>query len=209
MKMLLRGLSTITILCFATMIFAAAKAPVNDSDPVAMLENVSTQLITTLKKNKVRIRRDTPFLQSQVRNVVLPVFDLDRMSHAVVGRNHWGKATAEQKSTFKTEFTQLVLQIYSAPLANFNDDKITFAPLRSNAKGKTRVQVHSTINRKSGQKIPVVYRLVKKGGQWRVYDFSVEGISMVESYRSQFSGVLSQSGFSGLLKKVAEHNRKA
>ena len=62
--------------------------------------------------------------------------------------------------------------------------------------------MQSTIVRANGQTIPVSYRLINQGGEWKVYDFSVEGVSLVQSYQSQFSNDLSQSGLGGLLEKM-------
>ena len=60
--------------------------------------------------------------------------------------------------------------------------------------------------RKNGQVIPITYSLSKTSSGWLVYDFSVENISMVNSYRSQFASTLSSSGMGGLIKKLHNHN---
>jgi len=69
------------------------------------------------------------------------------------------------------------------------------------------VTVNSIIVRKSGQRIPVNYNLSRVGSSWKVYDFSIENVSMVQSYRSQFSGVLASSGLTGLIQRLSQHNK--
>jgi phospholipid transport system substrate-binding protein len=65
-----------------------------------------------------------------------------------------------------------------------------------------RPQVESVIVRKNGQQIPVSYRMLQSGGTWKIYDFSVEGISMISSYRAQFDTILQQKGMAGLLAQL-------
>jgi phospholipid transport system substrate-binding protein len=67
--------------------------------------------------------------------------------------------------------------------------------------------VRSVIIRRSGQRIKVDYNVVRSGDSWKVYDFSIENVSMVQSYRSQFSDVLAQQGMSGLLQRLKTHNK--
>jgi phospholipid transport system substrate-binding protein len=73
--------------------------------------------------------------------------------------------------------------------------------------GMKRIEVTSKIIRSDGPPIAVNYRLVYKEGVWLVYDFSVEGISMIQSFRSQFAEELS-SGMSidTLTAKLEKHN---
>lgn len=186
-------------------LFAASTA--QDTGPLAQLKSASSQMLTMLQQNKARIRHDHNFLESEVKKIVMPHFALNNMSKAVVGKNAWDRATDQQKEEFKREFTSLVLQIYSAPLATYDDDRIDFLPLRTKVGADTSVTVRSIIVRKSGQRIPVNYYMIRIDDKWFVKDFSIEGISMVESYRSQFAETLSQEQFSGLLKQLKQHNK--
>jgi len=191
---------------FASQLLLATSAS-QDVAPLAQLKQASAKMVQMLHKNKSRIQHDRDFLESEIKEIVMPHFALNNMSRAVVGRNAWSKASKDQKEAFKKEFTTLVLQIYSAPLATYDDDEIKFFPLR--AKGKnSNVVVRSLIVRKTGQRIPVTYNMINVKGKWYVKDFSIEGISMIESYRSQFAETLSQSNFSGLLKQIKAHNKK-
>lgn len=204
MKKVQRVLAAGVLMLLCCSVVAAKKDPA----PVAMLKGVSEDMMQTLSQHKGRIKNDMPFLEKMVRQKVVPHFTISTMSRSVVGRTAWKSASAAQKEKFKQEFTEMVVGIYAAPLADFDGDKVTFMPLRRSLKNVSRVKVDSHIIRKTGQRIPVNYRLVKIGTSWKVYDFSIEGVSMVQSFRSQFSSVLRQRGFAGLLKKVSTHNRK-
>lgn len=162
----------------------------NDPPPVTMLKQASEQMATQLDKNKGHL--DTHTVSQIVHTVLLPHMDLESMSRSVVGREDWLKASVAEKEKFKRAFANLVIKVYSAPLASYDEDKIEFEPLRDPQ--AIRPQVKSLIVRKNGQRIPVSYRLARVGGVWKIYDFEVEGISMIYSYHSQFSSILQQGG---------------
>lgn len=141
-----------------------------------------------------------------VNQILLPHVDLNRMSASVVGR-YWKSATAAQQSQFKKDFSYMVTTTYSSALASYDDDKVQFYPLRGDYQSQQTTRVSSVIIRKSGQRIPITYDVVRAGDTWKVYDFSIEHVSMVQSYRSQFANVLAQGGMSALLSRLQNHNR--
>lgn len=192
----------------ALLVCLSVGAQPKDPQPLAMLKNVTTDMVKTLTRNQSRLHSDKRFLPNLIRKKLVPHFTVTTMARSVVGRDAWKKATASQRSQFKKEFTEMVIDIYAAPLTDFDRDVVKYHPLRASVALQSRVKVDSVIVRKTGQKIPLQYRLVKIGTDWKVYDFSIEGVSMVQSYRSQFSQVLRQKGFAGLLRKIHQHNRK-
>lgn len=183
------------VACLLCMVIAVDAA----SSPVSMLESTAQQLTNRLDSQQ---NLTTPYVKRTIRQVVLPVFDVNVMARSVVGKRHWTAASDVEKSQFRSQFTDQVIQVYSAPLKEYDGDKIKFYPLRGGIPSHNRVVVNSRIIRSNGQQIPVSYRLVLTGGQWKVYDFSVEGISMIESYRSQYRPTLQQGGLAALIRKM-------
>lgn len=169
-----------------------------DHEALGMLQQVSQQMIGQLEQNKGRI--NTKVVDNIVHQVLLPHVDLESMSRSVVGRDYWKAATPAQREQFKRAFTNLVIKTYSAPISSYNGETIQFKPVRDTS--SPRPQVDSIISRKNGQRIPVSYRLVQSNGSWKIYDFSVEGISMINSYRSQFDNILQSKGMVGLLRRL-------
>lgn len=182
----------VSVLCVVS-VFAST------SSPVVFLENHASELIQKLDAKQ---NLSDNYVRSAIRQTVLPIFDVYIMSRSVIGRRYWNEASETEKEQFKTRFTRQVLSVYAAPLTEYDGDKIKFYPLRGEIPAHKRIVVHSKIIRKNGQQIPVDYRLIQKDGRWRVYDFSVEGISMVESYRSQYRETLQQGGVSALIRKM-------
>jgi phospholipid transport system substrate-binding protein len=79
--------------------------------------------------------------------------------------------------------------------------------VRGGYQGKSTIQVSSEIERPDGPSVSVTYRLVQKGSGWKLYDMSVEGVSMLESFRSQFSDLLESGDMNKLIQQLAAHNR--
>ncbi len=176
------------------------------SAPVATLESVSNNMISSLRRNRTTIRTNRALVYRLARKILLPHVAMDTMSRAVLGRANWNRMNSQQKHTFKREFTSLLIRTYAEALASYTDETIQFYPIRGGVQG-SRVQVHSKILRRSGPSIAVSYRMLRIGSRWKVYDMSVEGVSLISSFRSQFSAEISQGGIEDLLVKMGNHNR--
>lgn len=174
--------------------------------PEALLKSISNQMIVKLEQNKSQLKH-SGVVRTIVRTTLLPHVDLNRMSMRVVGPQAWRSATSEQKSQFKKEFTRMVISTYSTAIASYNGDRVLFYPLRGGYSGNT-VRVRSVIVRRNGRRIPMSYSLIRNGNTWLVYDFSVENVSIVRSYRAQFASVLTNSGMPGLVSRLKQHNRR-
>lgn len=175
--------------------------------PLPMLQSTADQMLAKLKTNS-HLKHDPAFIHKIVHEVLVPRFDLLTMSRMVVGREAWNNASAQQHQQFIDEFTTLLIRTYSTALSSYDDQTIEFYPIRGGINGQTQVQIHSKILRREGPAIPVNYSLKLVNNQWKVYDFSVDGVSMIESFRSQFANELNQGGMAQLVKKLTEHNRQ-
>lgn len=201
-------LRNLFLVIFSLAIFlsiTSARAQV--ASPVTVLNNAANQMLSSLAENKSKLNKGNGIIYNIVNRVLLPYIDLDRMGMAVVGRQYWTSATPAQKAEFIKQFTHLVTSTYAAALASYNDDKVQFFPLRSDYNSSRILTVKSVIIRRNGQKIAVDYNVIRDGDSWKVYDFSIENVSMVQSYRSQFSDVLAKQGMAGLLNRLKSHNQ--
>lgn len=177
------------------------------SSPVPMLEGTANQIIQTLKQNKSSLKSNNQAINAAIQRYLLPHVDLEGMSRSVLGRQAWVKATPEDKKNFTVAFTQLVVRTYAAPLAEYSGETIQFLPVKAAADARF-VRVNSLISRPNGQIIPLSYNLVSKNGEWKVYDLSVEGVSLLQSFRSQFSQMLQNSTIKDLIKQM-DQTKKA
>ena len=128
------------------------------------------------------------------------------MSRSVLGRQAWSRATPNEKKEFTSAFTQLVIRTYASPLAEYSGETVQFLP-QHGAVDSRFTRVSSVISRSNGQRIPLSYNLVSKNGQWKIYDLSVEGVSLLQSFRSQFGQVLQNASMKDLIAEM--HQKKA
>jgi phospholipid transport system substrate-binding protein len=177
------------------------------------MENTSKKMIQAFKEQTEAIREDPTVAHQLINDNLVPNINFPLMSRWVLGKN-WKKATPEQQKEFVAQFQNLVVKFYSKALIQFlsknnlTDDIITFIPFRGKIKGKYAT-VRSQVNPiGGGEAIKVNYDLYhsKKTGLWQVYDISVEGISLVTTYRSSFKQIVSQKGMDALLSELKNKN---
>lgn len=178
------------------------------SSPVPMLENTATQIINTLKQNQARLKSNHQIVYQAIERYLLPNVDVNGMSRSVLGRQAWNKASALEKKEFTQAFTQLVIRTYASPLAEYSGETVAFVPLRASVDSRF-LRVTSVISRSNGQRIPLSYNLVSKNGQWKIYDLSVEGVSLLQSFRSQFGEVLQNSNMKDLIAQMRQTRKAA
>jgi phospholipid transport system substrate-binding protein len=186
--------------------FLAATTSFAGGDPVSELNSIADQLISKLKENKTTLKDNPSLVYSIANEVVVPHADVDVMAKRVLPPKVWASASASQRSRFESAFTTLLVHTYASALANYNDQTIRFYPVRGGYAGKNSVQVNSAIERPDGPAISVNYKMVRVGSEWKVYDLSVEGVSMLESFRSQFADQLAQGDIEALINKLSSHN---
>ena len=192
----------ICLLLFCAVSFAA-------NNPNEMLEQVSDALVKDLSKQE-NLEDSHEEVAKIIRNVLLPKIDKYQMSKSVVGPRYWESATASQQNEFISEFETMVTNNYARLFTNYTNQKITFMPYRGNYNEKSRIEIKSLVTSTGKNNFKVYYKLVKDpAGSWLIYDFSIDGISMVESYRSQFAPLLKDSGLSGLVVKMKQFNSKS
>lgn len=176
------------------------------SDPVNMLEQTSTQMIDSLKENKATIKSNPTYVEGLARKILLPHVDVPTMSRLALGREAWSSASLDEKKQFMQQFVTMLIRTYGTALASYTDQRIVFLPLRGGVADQTRLEVYSKIIQSGGPSIPLSYRLVKRDEDWLVYDMSVDGVSLIQSFRSQFANQISQGGMTGLLTAMQQHN---
>jgi phospholipid transport system substrate-binding protein len=156
------------------------------NDPVASVQKTSDQVISALVAAKKSDSISQAEVYSIVKRYLLPKVAVATMSRYAVGGTMWDSASAAQRTAFSSQFTKLVIGTYASAFAQYNNQKIKVYPLRGGYAGKKTVQVNSVITQGSGPDVPVNYRLILSGSNWLLYDFVVDGISMIQSFRSQF-----------------------
>jgi phospholipid transport system substrate-binding protein len=174
------------------------------SDPVGLLKYIADNMISQLRSNQATLKTKPAIVYSLAYKYVVPYADLPEMSKRVLPPKVWNSATAEQRAQFQKEFTRLVIRTYASALTAYKDQEVHFFPVRSGLGNS--VEVKSQITSSSSPAINVSYRLLQSGGQWKLYDMSVEGVSLISSFRSQFADILANGNMNSLLSRLTQHN---
>ena len=177
------------------------------TSPLPMLEQASHQIIDTLKAHQSQLKTDSSIVNQAIQRYLLPHVDVVGMSRSVLGREAWGRATPAEKKDFTQVFTKLVIRTYATPLAEYSGETIKFLPIRGTVETKF-VRINSVIYRPNGQQIPLSYQLIWQNNQWKVYDLNVEGVSLLQSFHSQFGNMLQHSTLRELISHMQQMPKK-
>ena len=105
-------------------------------------------------------------------------------------------------------FREQLIRVYSGALATIKDQTVKLAPNRVKPTATDAI-VRTLLVAPGKPDIRMNYRLKKIKSEWRIIDVDVEGIWVVDNYRTQFSSVANQSGIEGLIKTLREKNEQA
>ena len=175
------------------------------SAPQQVIEDTSNEVKLVLNRDRELLNSDPSYVYRLVDEVLVPHFDLNRISGLVLGR-YWKRATDDEKSSFQYEFKRMLVRTYSTAIDQLDDWELTFLPSRQ-GKNENHVLVRTQIKR-NGPPVAVDYRMQFKDDAWKVYDVKVEGMSLVTNYRSSFNRLIRTSGMSGLLSHLAQTNNE-
>lgn len=168
--------------------------------------NTTDQVLARLKADSERLKGDANLIYPLVEDLVLPHFDFERMSIWVLGKN-WRSADKAQQQQFTTEFRTLLVRTYAKALLEYTDQQLRYLPFHAE-KGADRVTVKTEIEQSGGPSIPLHYSMyLNKGGEWKVYDIKVDGVSLVSNYRSSFATEIRNGGIPRLLDKLVRMNQ--
>ena len=136
---------------------------------------------------------------------ILPHIDFERMTRLAVGRA-WRTADARQRQELVARFSTLITRSYSAAIDAYDGhqtqvDSLALSP------GDNDVIVRSRFKKAGAPPVDVNYAMWKSAQGWMVYDITVESVSLVITYRSQFAEEIGRAGVDGLIRSLSDKNR--
>ena len=162
--------------------------------PVAAFAGTALETVKTQADKVLEVLRD-PALKPEsakkvkierIRSISEKMFDFTELSKRTLAKN-WDTLNPDQQKEFARLYRSLLEDAYADKILSYSDEKIVFnkeVPLTE----KTS-EIQSAVLRKNGES-PIHYRVVLKGGTWKVYDVVIEGVSLISNYRSQFREIL-------------------
>jgi phospholipid transport system substrate-binding protein len=178
--------------------------PALASAPTEAVKGTIDQVMQILRNQKEM--KDPAGAQSRresLEKVVGGRFDYQEMSRRALGA-HWNQLTDQEKEEFVRLFMTLLTNSYADRIENYSGEGVQYLNERTErdfAEVRTKVLSGKT-------EIPLDYRLLNKGGEWRVYDVVVDGVSLVSNYRGQFARILKSSSYSELVEQLRKKSDK-
>ena len=133
-----------------------------------------------------------------VRKIANEIFDFGEIAKRSMAR-HWQPLTEAQRSEFVGLFADLLERSYISKIETYGGEKIQYTAERTEGEYAT---VSTKIITKNGTEVPVDYRMIKRADRWLVYDVSIEGVSLVSNYRTQFNKIIQTSSYNELVSKL-------
>lgn len=188
------------------------QAKPNES-PEVLLKHTARQMIDALNHNRDKIKGNPLLTEKLIEKILLPHIDIITASKYVLGPA-WNSASTPQKIEFIKTFRNLLLRFYSSALSDYlnsHDEKLTMSLMQFQDPGKidsNQVTIHSTVKPKNGKPVSIVYQMLKTAHGWKVFDVSVEGVSVITTYRTSFASEIQEKGINGLIASLKERNAK-
>lgn len=186
--------------------FAAAPARAAEMvAPDVLAKSVTDEVLAVIRADKDIQTGNQKKLLDLVEAKVLPHFDFEHMARLAMGKN-WRQASAAQQKELTNAFRTLLVRTYTTAFTQYKNQTVAYRPLRM-APDDTDVVVKSLVKQPSGQPIAVDYGMEKTAAGWKVYNVTIEGVSLVENYRNTFNTEIQRSGVDGLIKSLSNKNR--
>jgi phospholipid transport system substrate-binding protein len=174
--------------------------------PEQLVRQTVESVVDELKANMGTFKSDPQTVYKMVDELVLPHFDFVAMTDLALG-SYKDDVDIEQKPAIVSQFRQLLVRTYSSALFEYTDQELIFLPMEgTEAEGLVTVRIE--IEQTGGFPIPINYTLRRGDDGWKVFDVSVDEVSLVTNYRSSFARAIKKNGVDGLIKTLQERNQE-
>ena len=179
---------------------AAPAAAAPGEGPTEIVQGAAQGMLQDLDKNRDAYRRDPAKVGQLVDKYLLPHFDTEYAARGVLGK-FWRSATPEQRKRFVDAFYHSLLTNYGAALADFTSDRLKIFPTNPAPDAQTAT-VRTEVKRDNGDRVSVNYYMRRTPQGWKAWDVVIDGISYVNSYRTDFGEQIEQQGLDAVIKRL-------
>ena len=174
-------------------------------EPTDQIKETTDKILSIVKDPALKAPEREAERRRLIRQAVDERFDWEEMAKRTLAR-HWRKRTVKEKKEFINLFAKLLERTYMDKVEGYSGEKVVYVGDRVEGKyavGKVKILTPQDTE------IPVLYRMKKKGDKWLVYDISIEGVSLINNYRTQFNSILVRSSFKELIERLKAKVNKA
>lgn len=161
-------------------------------------------VLADLQANKATYKSNPVALNHMIDTKMVPYFDVHSMARLVLGK-HWKAATVKQRKDFLDEFEQMTMRTYSKSLLDYTDATVTYG--RPSPVRKNRTKIDATI-KSHGKVYELKLSMAYRNGKWKGYDVSMDGLSVITSYRSSVGEEVAKKGLQAVIDEMRALNAK-
>jgi len=195
MKQWCTGLVAALSLVLGTQALAAPK-PADET-----LKTAVAEIQDLLGKNHAKYEADRGAYFRMVEEKIVPHFDVPYIARGVLARN-WKAANEEQRTRFQEAFKNMLIRSYAdAMLDNYDSIKAEWKPVRM-GESATDATVNSLLIRQGKQPVSIGFSVHLVGEDWKIYDITIENLSLMQNFRGQFNAELKKSNLDGLIARM-------
>jgi phospholipid transport system substrate-binding protein len=182
----------------------ALPAAAQELAPDELVRKVTADVLDSIKADKQLQAGDRRKALALAEQKIMPHVDFREAAQLAMGKS-WHTATATQQDQVVTEFRSMLVRIYSNSIDVYRGQTMKVLPVRM-APGATEVTVRNQYLSTGRPPVPVEYAMRKTPEGWKIFDITVEGVSLVLTYRAEFESITRASGVDGLIKRLQEKN---
>ncbi len=185
-----------------------ASTTARQNSPSQIVLTNSTRILSTLENRRAEFTQNRAALRQFMTSEFNQMFDRDYSGRLVLGRHGRGASDADVK-LFSDALAENLMQRYGTALLDFNAQLKVRVKSETALPGGRGVRVSSEFLRPGAEPVPVDYLMRQVGGQWKVFDVMVEGVSYVQTFRSQFDTPLSQKSIAQVAAELKAGSMQA
>ena len=178
------------------LLFSQSVAADGKSEVEELLKNNLDAVFTVLQKKGLEQQAKN----KEIVEIVTPMFDFELMARLSLGKKHWPGLSRDKKEKFTELFIQRLKASYLMNFTLYTDEKLFYEP---SVQVKKKIHAPTYLVSKD-KKISILYKFYKAGNDWKIYDLEIQGVSIIRSYRSQFSRILESGTVDDLLLKLED-----
>ena len=190
---------------FIIIVFLMVPLCVYAGPPLEAVKTQVNKVMDVLRDSSLKGESGKKVKREKIRNISDNMFDYTELSKRTLGQN-WSKLNAGQQTEFLGLYKTLLEDAYADKIIAYTDEKVVFG--KETTLSEKTAEVQTTIITKKAD-IPINYRVIQKGADWKVYDVVIEGVSLVSNYRNQFKEILLNKTPDALLDTLRKKVGKA
>src|SRR5712692_7580059 len=169
-------------------------------EPQEKVRETIDAVLVVLQDKSLQSPENTEKRREKMRQAVFQRFGFEEMSQRALGQ-HWQKRTPAEKKEFTTLFGELLERSYINKIESYTGEQ-TVQYTKETIDQDGHASVYTAVVNKRDLNDEVVYCLLHGDGDWQVYEVMIEGVSLVNNYRTQFHNIISQESYEALMKKL-------